>query len=425
MVHDNKNSKTPIYDFFIYLVSDATGTTLQGLSRAALSQFEGIDPKERFWPMIRSEMQLDRAIADIQKHPGPVLFTFVDKKLRRKLQAAGAELDVPCMPVLDPILRTMSSYLGLQSKGVPGLQHSLDEAYFDRIDAVDFALSYDDGRNLEGLEEADVILVGVSRTSKTPTCIFLARRGIRAANIPLVPNVPFPEQIAEFKKPLIIGLTESPKRLENLRRSRLHADDDHASYMLILASKSAARQTMLKNAGIEFTPIPANIDEENILITLEKDGASATNIALHLAKEKALLISNQNKENYVIGSDQVLSMNEKIYSKANNKAEAIERLNEFQGQEHYLTSAVCVAKNGEVLWHKTDAAALKMKDLDSQAIEKYSKNAGDVLTSCVGCYAIEGIGIQLFNDVRGDYFTIMGMPLLPLLNFLDGEGALS
>ena len=131
------------------------------------------------------------------------------------------------MPVLDPILRTMSSYLGLQSKGVPGLQHSLDDAYFDRIDAVDFALSYDDGRNLEGLEEADVVLVGVSRTSKTPTCIFLARRGVKAANIPLVPSVPFPEKITEFKKPLFIGLTESPKRLENLRRSRLHAEEEN------------------------------------------------------------------------------------------------------------------------------------------------------------------------------------------------------
>ena len=225
-----RSSKTPIYDFHLYLVSDATGTTLQGLARAALSQFDSINPVERFWPMIRSEMQLDRAITDIKKHPGPVLFTFVDKTLRRKLQAACAELDVPCMPVLDPILRTMSSYLGLQSKGVPGLQHSLDEAYFDRIDAVDFALSYDDGRNLDGLEEADVILVGVSRTSKTPTCIFLARRGIRAANIPLVPNVPFPEKITEFKKPLIIGLTESPKRLENLRRSRLQAGEDYKHY---------------------------------------------------------------------------------------------------------------------------------------------------------------------------------------------------
>jgi hypothetical protein len=226
----NKSPKTPITEFHMYLVSDATGTTLQGLARAALSQFDGIHPVERFWPMIRSEMQLDRAINDIKKNPGPVLFTFVDKKLRRKLQDACSKLDVPCMPVLDPILRTMSSYLGIQSRGIPGLQHSLDDAYFKRIDAVDFALSYDDGRSIDGLEEADVILVGVSRTSKTPTCIFLARRGIKAANIPLVPHVPFPEKVSGFKKPLIIGLTESPKRLESLRRTRLNADNDHKNY---------------------------------------------------------------------------------------------------------------------------------------------------------------------------------------------------
>lgn len=224
------NSDNTDKTFHMYLVSDATGTTLQGLARAALSQFEGIHPTERFWPMIRSEMQLDRAINDIKKNPGPVLFTFVDKKLRKKLQAACAKLDVPCMPVLDPILRTMSSYLGIQSKGVPGLQHSLDDEYFKRIDAVDFALSNDDGRNIENLDEAEVILIGVSRTSKTPTCIYLARRGIKAANIPLVPHVPFPEQVAGYKNPLIVGLTESPKRLEGLRRSRLNADEGNKQY---------------------------------------------------------------------------------------------------------------------------------------------------------------------------------------------------
>lgn len=224
------NSDNTNKAFHMYLVSDATGTTLQGLARAALSQFEGIHPTERFWPMIRSEMQLDRAINDIKKNPGPVLFTFVDKKLRKKLQAACAKLDVPCMPVLDPILRTMSSYLGIPSQGVPGLQHSLDDEYFKRIDAVDFALSNDDGRNIENLDEAEVILIGVSRTSKTPTCIYLARRGIKAANIPLVPHVPFPEKVAGYKNPLIVGLTESPKRLEGLRRSRLNADEGNKQY---------------------------------------------------------------------------------------------------------------------------------------------------------------------------------------------------
>jgi septum formation protein len=195
--------------------------------------------------------------------------------------------------------------------------------------------------------------------------------------------------------------------------------------MLILASKSKARQDMLKNAGVDFKSIPADLNEEALIKELEKEGASSGNMALCLAKEKAIYISKQYPKNYVIGSDQILSMDEEIYSKANDKQEAIERLMEFQGKEHFLTSAVCVARGGEAIWHKTDAVALKMKALSRQDIEKYSKIAGDVLTSCVGCYAIEGAGIRLFNDIRGDYFTILGMPLLPLLNYLDNEGAIS
>lgn len=220
-----RQKKDPIKDFYIYLISDATGTTLQGLARACLAQFDGIHPTERFWPMIRSEAQLDRAIDDIKENPGPVLYTLVERKLRKKLENVCMDLNVPAMPVLDPILRSMSSYLGLPTKGVPGLQHALDEAYFKRIDAVDFALSYDDGQSLEGLEDADVILVGVSRTSKTPTCIYLARQGIKAANVPLAPGIPFPEKLLAMKTPLFIGLTETPKRLVNLRKTRLQADE--------------------------------------------------------------------------------------------------------------------------------------------------------------------------------------------------------
>ncbi len=225
-----KQLKDPIRDFYIYLISDATGTTLQGLARACLAQFDGVHPTERFWPMIRSEAQLDRAIEDLRENPGPVLYTLVERKLRKKLERTCAELHVPCMPVLDPILRSMSSYLGLPTKGIPGLQHALDEAYFKRIDAVDFALHYDDGQSLDGLDDADVILVGVSRTSKTPTCIYLARRGVKAANIPLAPGVPFPEKVLALKHPLFVGLTESPKRLANLRRTRLQADPDDPHY---------------------------------------------------------------------------------------------------------------------------------------------------------------------------------------------------
>lgn len=223
-------TREPVTGFCFYLISDATGTTLQGLARAALAQFDEIVPEERFWPMIRSELQLDRAIEDIQSNPGPVLFTLVDKKLRRKLQDVCHDLHVPCMPILDPILRNLSSYLGRPAKGVAGLQHALDDAYFKRIDAVDFALNFDDGQDLDGIEEADVVLVGVSRTSKTPTCIYLARRGVKAANIPLTLEVPVPEKLIALKKPLIVGLTEDPARLVQLRRTRLQAGEKNPHY---------------------------------------------------------------------------------------------------------------------------------------------------------------------------------------------------
>jgi len=218
-------SDAPVRHFYIHLISDATGTTLQGLSQACLSQFDGIDPVERFWPMVRTEKQLDRVIAEIRAEPGPVLFTLVEESQRKKLQKVCKELKVPCMPVLDPLIRSMSHYLNLPSKGIPGLQHALDEAYFHRIDAMDFALSFDDGQTLDGIEEAEVIVTGVSRTSKTPTCIFLARRGIMAANVPFVPGVPFPEKVLALKGPMVVALTESTDRLISVRRTRLKADE--------------------------------------------------------------------------------------------------------------------------------------------------------------------------------------------------------
>jgi septum formation protein len=190
---------------------------------------------------------------------------------------------------------------------------------------------------------------------------------------------------------------------------------------LILASQSSARQNMLCNAGINFKSIPADLDEEKIINDLLNEGASSGNIATTLAKEKALSISKINLEDYIIGSDQVLSMDEKIYSKVKTKEEAIKRLLEFQGKEHFLTSSVAVARAGKILWHKMDAVALKMKPMSHQDIEKYAENVGDVLISCVGCYAIESLGIRLFKEIRGDFFTILGMPLLPLLNFLEKE----
>ncbi len=210
------------HKFYLHLVSDATGTTLLGLARACLAQFEGIEPVQKFWPLIRTERQLERVIERIEKTPGPVIFTMVDKKMRKVLNDKCDELGVP---VLDPIIRGLSSYLGMHARRVPGLQHTLDDAYFRRVAAIDFAMRYDDGKVYQGLDKADVVLVGVSRTSKTPTSVYLARRGIKAANIPLVPGVEIPREVFEHDGPLYVGLTESPKRLMQVRRTRLKADE--------------------------------------------------------------------------------------------------------------------------------------------------------------------------------------------------------
>lgn len=281
--------KRAIDDFYVHLVSDATGTTLQGLARAALSQFKDITPHERFWPLVRTEKQLERVIADVGENPGPVLYTLVDESLRKALEKQCKALGVPCMAVLDPIIKGLSAYLGKVPAGIPGLQHALDEAYFHRIDAIDFALSFDDGRNLDGIEEADVILVGVSRTSKTPTCIFLARRGIRAANVPYVPGVPFPERLMKIEGPLVVGLTESPDRLVHLRKSRLKADKDdrrHGDNTYLDPEKVReeileARRCFTKNGWPVIDVTRRSVEETaaEVMILLQKRNGSAGEVS--------------------------------------------------------------------------------------------------------------------------------------------------
>jgi regulator of PEP synthase PpsR (kinase-PPPase family) len=215
--------------FYLHLVSDATGTTLHGLARACLAQFEGRAPHEKYWNFIRTPEQLEQVIEGITETPGPVLFTLVEKDLRKKLRDACTKLSLPCVPVLDPVLRGLSQYLGQASKDKPGVQYELNAAYFERIDAVDFAIHHDDGQSLETIDDADVVLVGASRTSKTPTCFYLANRGLKAANIPLVPDIAVPPEAFKHVGPLYVGLVETPERLVELRRERLKTGEtlDH------------------------------------------------------------------------------------------------------------------------------------------------------------------------------------------------------
>lgn len=205
----------------LHLVSDATGETINSVARACLVQFAGIQPLEHVWSLIRTRGQMERVLAGIAENPGPVLFTLINAELRNALMEGCRQLSLPCIPVLDPVIHSLASYFDVEISGRPGLQHTMDADYFARIDAVNFAMGHDDGQLVSHLHEAQVVLVGVSRTSKTPTCIYLANRGIKAGNVPIVPGVPLPPALLSLKGPLIVGLTKDPERLVQVRLNRL------------------------------------------------------------------------------------------------------------------------------------------------------------------------------------------------------------
>ena len=207
--------------FHLHLVSDATGDTLISLATAALAQFEGVESDRHIWPMIRSDIHMGPVIAEIEKNPGLVMFTLVDHTLREILSDECRRLQVPCVPVLDPIIGALENFLGAESRELPGRQHIMDADYFKRIDAIQYSLHHDDGQSVQDFERADVVLIGISRTSKTPTCMYLANRGLKAANIPLVPGISLPDEVLNLKNVLVIGLTASPDRLVHIRRNRL------------------------------------------------------------------------------------------------------------------------------------------------------------------------------------------------------------
>ena len=207
--------------FHLHLVSDSTGETVHSVARACLVQFDEAEAVEHIWSMVRTKMQMERVIHGIEANPGVVLFTLVDEGLRGVLQEGCRKLQVPAIPVLDPVLAVLASQLGRKSRGLPGQQHLLDTEYFRRIDAMSYTLAHDDGQSAWGLNDADVVLVGVSRTSKTPTCMYLANRGIKAANVPIVPGTPLPEELLAIVRPLVVGLTNDPERLVQVRRNRL------------------------------------------------------------------------------------------------------------------------------------------------------------------------------------------------------------
>jgi regulator of PEP synthase PpsR (kinase-PPPase family) len=238
--------------FHLHLVSDATGETLTSVANAVLVQFEDAAAEVHMWALVRSKGQVERIVQALKSNPGIVLFTLVDGELRNALQEGCRRLQVPCIAVLDPVFAALANFLGAESRGLPGRQHTMDAHYFERIEAMHFTMAHDDGQLAGDLDKADVVLVGVSRTSKTPTCIYLANRGIKAANVPMVPNVPLPPELENLTHPLVVGLTTSADRLIQVRRNRLlslnqQSDTDYVDLDAVKSEVTAARRLFAKH----------------------------------------------------------------------------------------------------------------------------------------------------------------------------------
>jgi [pyruvate, water dikinase]-phosphate phosphotransferase / [pyruvate, water dikinase] kinase len=217
--------------FNLHLISDSTGETLITVSRAAAAQYAKLLPVEHVHPLVRNQKQLDRVLADIEQSPGIVLYTLLQENLAAKLEEKCRALGLPCLSILGPVLHMFQAYLGAESTHKVGAQHTLNADYFRRIDALNYTMMHDDGQHADDLEEADVLLIGVSRTSKTPTSIYLANRGVKTANVPLVPGIALPPGIESLERPLVVGLYASPERIVQIRQNRLlglkaHRDGD-------------------------------------------------------------------------------------------------------------------------------------------------------------------------------------------------------
>ena len=237
--------------FHLHMISNSTGETLITVARAVAAQYSNVSPVEHVYPLVRSQKQLDRVLAEIEEAPGIVLFTLLEKDLVERLEAKCQEINIPSLSIIGPVMQLFQAYLGTETSRRVGAQHTLNAEYFKRIDALNYTMMHDDGQHVEGLEEADVVLVGVSRTSKTPTSIYLANRGVRTANVPLVPGIPIPHQLETLKNPLVVSLHATPERLIQVRQNRLlgigkTGDDTYIDRQAVTEEVAFARKLSAK-----------------------------------------------------------------------------------------------------------------------------------------------------------------------------------
>jgi len=228
--------------FHLHLVSDATGETLITVARAVAAQYADVTPVEHVYPLVRSQKQLDRVLDEIEQEPGIVLYTLLETDLVSRLELKCQEFNIPCLSIIGPVLNLFRSYLGAETSHRVGAQHMLNSEYFKRIDALNYTMMHDDGQHTDDLEAADVVLLGISRTSKTPTSIYLANRGVRTANVPVVPGIALPPQVEMLSKPLVVGLHANPERIVQVRQNRLLGVDSHIEDMQYVDRRAVAEE---------------------------------------------------------------------------------------------------------------------------------------------------------------------------------------
>lgn len=252
--------------FHLHMISDSTGETLITVARAVAAQYSNVSPVEHVYPLVRSQKQLDRVLAEIEEAPGIVLFTLLEKDLVERLEAKCQEINIPSLSIIGPVMQLFQAYLGTETSQRVGAQHTLNAEYFKRIDALNYSMMHDDGQHVDGLEEADVVLVGVSRTSKTPTSIYLANRGVRTANVPLVPGIPIPHQLETLTKPLVVSLHATPERLIQVRQNRLlgigkSGDDSYIDRQTVAEEVAFARKLSAKFDWAQLDVTRRSIEE--------------------------------------------------------------------------------------------------------------------------------------------------------------------
>ncbi|WP_420800596.1 pyruvate, water dikinase regulatory protein [Polycladidibacter stylochi] len=268
--------------FHLHMVSDSTGETLLTAVRATTAQYEGIAPIEHIYPLIRQDKQMDRVLEEIESAPGIVLYTLVERDAALKLEAKCKELSLPVVNILDPVHQAFNAYLKVQPTWKVGGQYMMDEEYFQRMEALNYTMMHDDGQIAHDLEEADVVLVGISRTSKTPTCIYLANRGVKAANVPLVPEIKPPRALFKLKKPLVVGLMATAERIRDIRQNRVlsispGADNERYVDRKLIAQEIKMCRTLCKENGWPLIDVTRRSIEETAAeiiqyLTLHKAG---------------------------------------------------------------------------------------------------------------------------------------------------------